>query len=349
MVLITNYQPLPTDLKLVPSNTWGGKGLLGKPLFVYHPFVVPSSFANALIQSLLKRFEHPLLFIRGSQRERVAHPGKACISLSTWSRTCDNLLSLEVIACQDVQQGSPAAKAGLRSNTDYIVAADTTLDDRDDLFALIDFYNNKPLRLYVYNAEDDRCREVVVTPNSAWGGEGSMGCGIGYGYLHRIPKREDRPPPPPPATVSSSIVVPVPMPGSRPSLVSPGEDGFAEVQLSTPTSTVFPVSSPLDSLPELVLAAQPPSPSVAPAISPMPVALALGTNDPQAIHVEPNPATGSPAVAPPASAPAHHPTDPSQSWAEQQQQQSHTSPLLQARTSSPVELSTPAAVDLRPA
>lgn len=30
-------------------------------------------------------------------------------------------------------------------------------------------------------------REVVITPNSAWGGEGSLGCGIGYGYLHRIP------------------------------------------------------------------------------------------------------------------------------------------------------------------
>jgi hypothetical protein len=55
---------------------------------------------------------------------------------------------------------------------------------------LIEFYNKKPLRLYVYNVDDDRCREVVVTPNSAWGGEGSMGCGIGFGYLHRIPKRD---------------------------------------------------------------------------------------------------------------------------------------------------------------
>ena len=28
-------------------------------------------------------------------------------------------------------------------------------------------------------------------PNSTWGGEGSMGCGIGYGYLHRIPSRPE--------------------------------------------------------------------------------------------------------------------------------------------------------------
>jgi hypothetical protein len=39
----------------------------------------------------------------------------------------------------------------------------------------------------VYNSESDSCREVTVTPNAAWGGEGSLGCGVGYGYLHRIP------------------------------------------------------------------------------------------------------------------------------------------------------------------
>lgn len=37
-------------------------------------------------------------------------------------------------------------------------------------------------------------REVLLTPNSAWGGEGSLGCGIGYGYLHRIPIKEDKKP-----------------------------------------------------------------------------------------------------------------------------------------------------------
>ena len=32
------------------------------------------------------------------------------------------------------------------------------------------------------------CRQVLLTPNTEWGGEGSLGCGIGYGYLHRIPE-----------------------------------------------------------------------------------------------------------------------------------------------------------------
>ena len=42
----------------------------------------------------------------------------------------------------------------------------------------------------MYNFDSDNVREVLLTPNSAWGGEGSLGCGIGYGYLHRIPIRE---------------------------------------------------------------------------------------------------------------------------------------------------------------
>ena len=32
--------------------------------------------------------------------------------------------------------------------------------------------------------------QVLLTPNSEWGGEGSLGCGIGYGYLHRIPEKD---------------------------------------------------------------------------------------------------------------------------------------------------------------
>ena len=31
---------------------------------------------------------------------------------------------------------------------------------------------------------------MLLTPNTGWGGEGSLGCGIGFGYLHRIPVKE---------------------------------------------------------------------------------------------------------------------------------------------------------------
>lgn len=84
---------------------------------------------------------------------------------------------------------SPAEEAGLRSFSDYIIGANTTLSDSEDLFSLIEQHENRELKIYVYNIDDDACREVTIKPHSHWGGEGSLGCGIGYGYLHRIPIR----------------------------------------------------------------------------------------------------------------------------------------------------------------
>ncbi|XP_034340452.1 Golgi reassembly-stacking protein 1 isoform X4 [Arvicanthis niloticus] len=99
-------------------------------------------------------------------------------------------VKLEVFSMKtmkDVEPSSPAALAGLRPYTDYIVGSDQILQESEDFFTLIESHEGKPLKLMVYNSESDSCREVTVTPNAAWGGEGSLGCGIGYGYLHRIP------------------------------------------------------------------------------------------------------------------------------------------------------------------
>lgn len=101
----------------------------------------------------------------------------------------------------DVESNSPAELAGLQSNCDYIIGADSVLQvigdlllimsdqyrscvpvqESEDLFTLIDSHEGKPLKLFVYNFITDACREVTITPNTTWGGEGSMGCGIGYG------------------------------------------------------------------------------------------------------------------------------------------------------------------------
>lgn len=119
----------------------------------------------------------------------------------------------------DVQPNSPADLASLRSNTDYIIGADSVLHESEDLFTLIESHEGKPLKLYVYNSETDSCREVTITPNSGWGGEGSLGCGIGYGYLHRIPKRQ--------FPSSGSVQIPLQAPNAAPA------DGFSEVPLSS--------------------------------------------------------------------------------------------------------------------
>nr|XP_057938081.1 Golgi reassembly-stacking protein 2-like [Doryrhamphus excisus] len=87
----------------------------------------------------------------------------------------------------EVEPNSPAALAGLQANVDYIIGADTYLDKREDLSVLIESHEGRQLKLHVYNTHTGDCREVLITPNSRWGGAGSLGCGIGYGYLHRVP------------------------------------------------------------------------------------------------------------------------------------------------------------------
>ncbi|CAK6952051.1 Golgi reassembly-stacking protein 1a [Scomber scombrus] len=131
----------------------------------------------------------------------------------------------------DVEASSPAALAGLQPHSDYIVGADQVLQDSEDFFSLIEAHEGKPLKLLVYNTLTDNCREVVVTPNGAWGGEGSLGCGIGYGYLHRIPVHPD--------------VVPV-MPSTPPAEETPSPEmpthGFTEASLLAPSTQSEDVS-----------------------------------------------------------------------------------------------------------
>ncbi|KAI7807538.1 Golgi reassembly-stacking protein 2 [Triplophysa rosa] len=150
----------------------------------------------------------------------------------------------------EVESNSPAALAGLRPHTDYIIGADTVMNESEDLFSLIETHESKGLKLYVYNTDTDNCREVVITPNTAWGGEGSLGCGIGYGYLHRIPTR--------PFEEGKKIFFPG---HTHSEPVSPLKDGFTEVQLSavTPPPVVQPKPLGLeDSLSGLSLSSAPP-------------------------------------------------------------------------------------------
>jgi len=139
----------------------------------------------------------------------------------------------------DVQQNSPASQAGLISNTDYIIGADTILHESEDLFSLIESHEGKPLKLYVYNYESDRCREVTLVPNGAWGGEGSIGAGIGYGYLHRIPTRDDEEDGELNGVVNGEL--------TPASAEKKAKDGFSEVNLNDTPSKVIS-RDPVDAL-----------------------------------------------------------------------------------------------------
>ncbi|XP_035134000.1 Golgi reassembly-stacking protein 1 isoform X3 [Callithrix jacchus] len=190
------------EVEVVPSNMWGGQGLLGASV----------------------RF---CSFRRAS--EQVWH-------------------------VLDVEPSSPAALAGLRPYTDYVVGSDQILQESEDFFTLIESHEGKPLKLMVYNSESDSCREVTVTPNAAWGGEGSLGCGIGYGYLHRIPTQppsyHKKPPGAPPPSAPSPGTPPTdaslhgaPPPGPAPEDPPPVETGsrqsdYMEALLQAPGSSM---------------------------------------------------------------------------------------------------------------
>ncbi|KAI7850202.1 GRASP55/65 PDZ-like domain-containing protein [Circinella umbellata] len=90
----------------------------------------------------------------------------------------------------EVGPNSPAEMAGIIPHTDYIIGSPhTVLNSEDSFYDLVEDHIGKPLRLYLYNTEWDSCREAIIVPNQDWGGQGSLGCDVGYGLLHRIPRK----------------------------------------------------------------------------------------------------------------------------------------------------------------
>ncbi|KAI0175886.1 GRASP55/65 PDZ-like domain-containing protein [Hypoxylon sp. FL1284] len=88
----------------------------------------------------------------------------------------------------DVAAGSPADAAGLLPYGDYVLGTpDGALHGEAGLGELVDDYVGRPLKLWVYNNEYDVAREVEIVPSRDWGGEGALGCVLGYGALHRLP------------------------------------------------------------------------------------------------------------------------------------------------------------------
>lgn len=88
----------------------------------------------------------------------------------------------------DVAADSPADAAGLLPYSDYILGTpEGVLHGEGGLSELVEDHIGRPLRLYVYNNEYDVTREVTIQPSRDWGGEGALGCVLGYGALHRLP------------------------------------------------------------------------------------------------------------------------------------------------------------------
>ncbi|KAG0368790.1 Golgi reassembly-stacking protein 2 [Gamsiella multidivaricata] len=97
------------------------------------------------------------------------------------------------IVWHDIAKDSPAERAGLCAHADYIIGTPLgVIRGEGDLYDLVEDYIGELLPLYVYNVDADEVREVVIIPAEEWGGEGLLGCDVGYGYLHRLPKNTRR-------------------------------------------------------------------------------------------------------------------------------------------------------------
>ena len=105
-----------------------------------------------------------------------------------WSPT---FLALTVWHITSILPNSPAAVAGLQFQADYIIGAPNAfLSSEAAISELAEDYIGRELTLYVYNRMGNVTREVKITPNRGWGGEGLLGCELGFGPLHRLPKVE---------------------------------------------------------------------------------------------------------------------------------------------------------------
>lgn len=88
----------------------------------------------------------------------------------------------------DVMPNSPADVAGLLPYGDYVVGSpEGVLRGEAALGLLVEEFLDTALRLFVYNHEYDVTRMVTITPAKNWGGDGALGCVLGYGALHRVP------------------------------------------------------------------------------------------------------------------------------------------------------------------
>lgn len=88
-----------------------------------------------------------------------------------------------------VQSDSPAAKAGLKPLTDYLLGTTMESFENEDVLGDVLYENeDQVLEIYVYNSETDVVRVVTIVPSLKWGGGGLLGAEVGRGYLHGLPK-----------------------------------------------------------------------------------------------------------------------------------------------------------------
>ncbi|KAK5175858.1 uncharacterized protein LTR77_000998 [Saxophila tyrrhenica] len=142
----------------------------------------------------------------------------------------------------DVMPNSPADVAGLLPYGDYVIGSpEGVLRGEGALGELVERWLERGLRLFVYNHEYDVTRLVTITPSRAWGGDGALGCVLGYGALHRVPAPLTEPAQGPGETLfESGNEYSLPQPGGE-EAVSEGQGGQ---EFLVPANMQVPSTSP---------------------------------------------------------------------------------------------------------
>lgn len=93
-----------------------------------------------------------------------------------------------LIRVLDVEDGSPAAVAGLVKEKDFMLGTTTqNFSTSAILAAVLEEHIDQVVEIYVYNSDSDIVRVVGLMPSFSWGGAGLLGAEVGTGYLHRLP------------------------------------------------------------------------------------------------------------------------------------------------------------------
>ncbi|KAF3902630.1 hypothetical protein ABW21_db0209712 [Orbilia brochopaga] len=183
----------------------------------------------------------------------------------------------------NISAGSPAEMAGLFPYNDYIIGTPLgVVRGESGLGELVEDHIDRPLPLYVYNHEFNVTREVTILPRKNWGGDGALGCVLGYGALHRLPAPLDEPlntssfitpatalnqAAAPPTmfspTVAAGTTSPPPVSGTPPVMMDPAAIAAMQAGRQTPSTPpqLPPVSSPYSGEQGSSLAAAGPPPA----------------------------------------------------------------------------------------
>ncbi|TDH70608.1 hypothetical protein CCR75_007105 [Bremia lactucae] len=141
------------ELELTPSRDWPGKGLLGVTI----------------------RFDS----YEGAE-DQLLHVLHESNNIAT--------LIKNKPPKKDVADSSPAERAGLRAESDYLLGTpERVFADPEDLHDEILDALDGSFQCYVFNALEDQVRIVSIIPTERWGGDGVLGAEVGHGCLHRLP------------------------------------------------------------------------------------------------------------------------------------------------------------------